>query len=73
MVDEYARLPYSRNVGVYEGFDWICLIAHRGGELEAHCVMILRELSERQKMLSQIFTKALQAKLEISQQLVQFR
>ena len=35
--------------------------------------MILRELSERQKMLSQIFTKALQAKLEISQQLVQFR
>jgi type I restriction enzyme M protein len=58
MADEYAKPPYSRDVGIPEGFDWTSLTSRRGAELEAHYVMLLRKLGERKGMLGQIFTKA---------------
>ena len=58
MADEYARLPYNRDVGIPEGYDWTSLTVRRGAELEAHYVTLLRRLGEQRGMLGQIFTKA---------------
>lgn len=58
MADEYAKPPYSRDVGIPEGYGWNSLTARRGAELEAHYVMLLRKLGEQKGMLGQIFTKA---------------
>ena len=58
MADEYAKPPYSRDVGIPEGYDWTSLTSRRGAELEAHYVMLLRKLGEQRGMLGQIFTKA---------------
>jgi type I restriction enzyme M protein len=58
MADEYAKPPYSRDVGIPKGFDWTSLTSHRGAELEAHYVILLRKLGEQKGMLGQIFTKA---------------
>ena len=56
MADEYAKPPYSRDVGIPEGYDWTSLTSRRGAELEAHYVMLLRKLGEQKGMLGQIFT-----------------
>ncbi|GAW35986.1 putative type I restriction enzymeP M protein [Roseovarius sp. A-2] len=58
MADEYAKPPYSRDVGIPAGFDWASLTSRRGAELEAHYVTLLRKLGEQKGMLGQIFTKA---------------
>ena len=58
MADEYAKPPYNRDVGVPEKYGWNTLTAHRGAELEAHYVTLLRTLGQQPGMLGQIFTKA---------------
>ncbi|MBV2361716.1 type I restriction-modification system subunit M [Thalassococcus sp. CAU 1522] len=58
MADEYAKPPYSRDVGIPDGYDWTSLTTKRGAELEAHYVILLRKLGEQKGMLGQIFTKA---------------
>ena len=58
MADEYTRPPYSRDVGVPDGYGWASLTARTGAELEAHYVSLLRKLGEQKGMLGQIFTKA---------------
>ena len=58
MADEYARPPYSRDIGIPEGFGWPDLKARRGAELEEHYLKLLRKLGTSQGMLGQIFTKA---------------
>lgn len=58
MADEYARPPYSREIGIPAGFDWTSLTTRRGADLEAHYVALLRKLGEQRGMLGQIFTKS---------------
>ncbi|MEE4296016.1 MAG: type I restriction-modification system subunit M N-terminal domain-containing protein, partial [Wenzhouxiangella sp.] len=58
MADEFARPPYNRDVGIPSEYDWQSLTTRRGAELEAHYVMLLRELGQQKGMLGQIFTKA---------------
>ena len=58
MADEYARPPYSRDVGVPAGCQWADLRNLKGAELEVHYVETLRKLGTRTGMLGQIFTKA---------------
>ncbi len=58
MADEYAKPPYSRDVGIPEGYDWQALLGKKGAELEVLYVEILRELGREKGMLGQIFTKA---------------
>lgn len=58
MADEYARPPYSRDIGIPAGFDWTSLTTRRGADLEAHYVTLLRKLGEQRGMLGQIFTKS---------------
>lgn len=58
MADEYARPPYSRDVGIPAEYNWSSLKALRGAELEVHYVTVLRELGSKSGMLGQIFTKA---------------
>ncbi len=58
MADEYARPPYSRDIGIPEAYGWQSLKGKRGAELEAHYIEILRELGGKRGMLGQIFTRA---------------
>lgn len=58
MADEYARPPYSRDVGVPQGWDWDTLRPLRGAELEVHYVQTLLALGTQKGLLGQIFTKA---------------
>ena len=58
MADEYAKPPYSRDVGIPVEFNWQSLKSKRGAELESHYVTLLRELGTKAGMLGQIFTKA---------------
>ncbi|SDA34205.1 type I restriction enzyme M protein [Pseudomonas sp. NFPP10] len=58
MVDEYARPPFIRDVGIPAGYDWESLKNKRGAELEVHYVTLLRILGGTTGMLGQIFTKA---------------
>ena len=58
MADEYAKPPYSRDVGIPEDYGWTSLTTRRGAELEAHYVALLRRLGQQRGMLGQIFTKA---------------
>ena len=58
MADEYAKPPYSRDVGVPGELNWAVLKPLKGAELETHYVKALRELGTAKGMLGQIFTKA---------------
>lgn len=58
MADEYRKLPYKRNVGIPEKYNWETLTSKKGAELESLYVEILRELGKQKGMLGQIFTKA---------------
>ena len=58
MADEYARPPYSRDVGIPEGHGWTSLTTRRGAELEVHYVALLRRLGQERGMLGQVFAKA---------------
>ncbi|MEW8053648.1 MAG: class I SAM-dependent DNA methyltransferase, partial [Candidatus Thiodiazotropha sp.] len=58
MADEYAKPPYSRDVGIPPEYTWQSLKAKRGAELEAHYIELLRALGTKKGMLGQIFTKA---------------
>jgi type I restriction enzyme M protein len=58
MADEYAKPPYSRDVGIPAKHSWPSLKAKRGAELEALYIELLRELGKRKDVLGQIFTKA---------------
>ncbi|MCO5081827.1 MAG: type I restriction-modification system subunit M [Rhizobiaceae bacterium] len=58
MADEYAKPPYSRDVGIPKEYSWQSLKAKRGAELEGHYIELLRELGSHKGMLGQIFTKA---------------
>ena len=58
MADEYAKPPYSRDVGIPPEFNWQNLKSKRGMELESHYIKSLRELGQKKGMLGQIFTKA---------------
>lgn len=58
MADEYAKPPYSRDVGIPDDYNWQSLKSKRGAELEAHYIDSLRELGQKTGMLGQIFTKS---------------
>ena len=58
MADEYAKPPYSRDVGIPDEYNWQNLKSKRGVELEGDYIESLRELGQKQGMLGQIFTKA---------------
>jgi len=58
MADEYARPPYSRDVGIPGEYNWQSLKAKRGAELEGYYIELLRALGQKKGMLGQIFTKA---------------
>ena len=58
MADEYARPPYSRDVGIPEGYGWTSLTTRRGVELEKHYVELLSGLGQQTGMLGQVFAKA---------------
>jgi type I restriction enzyme M protein len=58
MADEYAKPPYSRDVGIPAQYNWQSLKSKRGAELEGHYIELLRTLGTRKGMLGQIFTKA---------------
>ena len=58
MADEYAKPPYSRDVGIPGKYRWPSLKAKRGAELEGHYIELLRALGRHKGMLGQIFTKA---------------
>ena len=58
MADEYAKPPYSRDIGIPKRFNWTTLTARHGAELEGHYVTLLRTLGEQKGMLGQVFTKA---------------
>ena len=58
MADEYAKPPYSRDVGVPAQYNWQSLRPKKGAELESHYIAVLRELGTKKGMLGQIFTKA---------------
>lgn len=63
MADEYSKPPYNRNTGVPAAYNWESLLSRQGQELEAHYILLLRELAKRPGMLGQIFTKA-QSKIQ---------
>ena len=58
MADEYAKVPYNRDVGIPAERNWQSLRSKKGAELESHYIALLRELGARTGMLGQIFTKA---------------
>jgi type I restriction enzyme M protein len=58
MADEYAKPPYSRDVGIPDEYNWPSLKIKRGVELEVHYIELLRELGKKKNVLGQIFTKA---------------
>lgn len=58
MADEYAKPPYSRDVGIPKKYNWQSLTSKKGAELEVLYVETLRELGRHKGMLGQIFTKA---------------
>jgi type I restriction enzyme M protein len=58
MADEYAKPPYSRDVGIPAEYNWPSLKNKRGVELEVHYIELLRELGTKKNVLGQIFTKA---------------
>ena len=58
MADEYAKLPYNRDVGIPPEFNWQSLKSRISAELEFHYVTLLRDLGTKSGMLGQIFTKA---------------
>jgi type I restriction enzyme M protein len=58
MADEYAKPPYTRDVGIPTKYSWPSLKSKRGAELEAHYIELLRALGTRKDVLGQIFTKA---------------
>ncbi len=58
MADEYAKPPYSRDVGIPDEYNWQSLKSRKGAELEGHYIALLRELSTKKGMLGQIFTKS---------------
>ena len=58
MADEYAKPPYSRDVGIPAEYNWPSLKNKRGVELEVHYIELLRELGTKNNVLGQIFTKA---------------
>ncbi len=58
MADEYGRPPHSRQIGIPKNLGWASLRTVRGAALEAHYVVVLRELGSKPGLLGQIFTKA---------------
>ncbi len=58
MADEYAKPPYSRDVGIPGKYGWQSLKAKRGAKLEGHYIELLRELGTHTGLLGQIFIKA---------------
>lgn len=58
MADEYAKPPYSRDIGIPQGLNWPSLKKQRGAALEAQYIKTLRELGQKKGMLGQIFIKS---------------
>ncbi len=58
MADEYAKPPYTRDVGIPAEYNWQGLKTKRGAELEGYYIELLRALGTHKGMLGQIFTKA---------------
>jgi len=58
MADEYSKPPYNREVGIPEEYNWKSLCTRNGAGLEAHYMILLRELGKKKGMLGQIFTKS---------------
>lgn len=58
MADEYTKPPHNRPSSIPPEYNWESLKVKRGAELEAHYLVILRELAQQKGMLGQIFTKA---------------
>jgi len=58
MADEYSKPPYNRQLGIPPEYGWENLTSKKGAELENLYTQLLRELSQKQGMLGQIFTKS---------------
>ena len=58
MADEYAKPPYSRDIGIPAGYDWASLTTRKGADLEEHYVALLRALGRERGILGQVFAKA---------------
>lgn len=58
MADEYAKPPYSREVGIPKQYGWTSLKNKKGAELEVHYVELLMALGNKKGLLGQVFTKA---------------
>lgn len=58
MADEYAKPPHNRDMGVPVEYNWESLRSRTGADLEAHYLVLLRELGKGSGMLGQIFTKS---------------
>jgi hypothetical protein len=46
MAYEYSKPPYNRTLGVPAAYNWQSLTSLRGGELEVHYSITLRELGK---------------------------
>lgn len=58
MADEYAKLPYKRDVGVPAGYTWAEMNSLKGAELENQYKATLERLGEMPGILGQIFKGA---------------
>lgn len=58
MADEYSKPPYLRKLPIPQEYNWESLTTKKGGELELHYAILLRELSTAKGILGQIFTKS---------------
>jgi type I restriction enzyme M protein len=58
MADEFSKPPHNRETDIPQEYNWDSLTSRRGADLEAHYIMLLRELGKSKGTLGQIYTKA---------------
>lgn len=58
MADEYAKPPYSKDMGIPEGYRWSDMNTLKGSELEEKYKSILDELGKKSGILGKIFKQA---------------
>ena len=58
MADEYTRPPHNRQTSIPHEYNWESLLSRSGADLEAHYLILLRELGKERGMLGYIFFKA---------------
>ena len=58
MADEFSKPPHNRKLPIPAQYNWESLTSKSGAALEGHYTTVLRELSKKQGILGQIFTKS---------------